>query len=190
MEARLIWHADLDPLTLPIRISPLPQGAALADGIDPARLAPWLTLVAEKDGEQAVLSDGCRRIRLDVLEGSLRDGGPVQIHYGLCGLARAGRQIVALRRFLDLVQRGGFARGLYPLDPRTGRMVTMLRVHDALAEGMSYRDIGRFLFGEDRVRGEWDGPSDSLRGRVRRLARDALAMARGGWRQLLHRERH
>jgi len=63
----------------------------------------------------------------------------------------------------------------------------MLRVHDALQEGASQREIGATLFGDERVAHDWIGESDSLRSRVRRLVREANAMARGGYRQLMRR---
>ena len=49
----------------------------------------------------------------------------------------------------------------------------------------SQREIGAVLFGEDRVLLDWGDRSESLRSHVRRLVRDARAMARGGYRQLM-----
>jgi hypothetical protein len=65
----------------------------------------------------------------------------------------------------------------------------MLRVHDALAAGASQREIASVLFGAERVEADWLGTSESLRSRVKRLVRDARAMARGGYRSLLRRRR-
>jgi hypothetical protein len=69
------------------------------------------------------------------------------------------------------------------------RWLTVLRVHDALLDGASQREIGAALFGEDHLHRHWDGASDSLRSRVRRLVQEARATARGGYRQLLRRRR-
>ncbi len=185
-EARIIWHADLDPGTL--RVIAVPSDPADPDSIRTDRLAPWLALSTDSDGrEHAVLSDGWHRIRIDVEEGSIAREEAVLLHYRLLGLASAEPRILPLRRFLELCRRGRFARSLFPRDPRIERWLTVLRVHDALAAGASQREIGEALFGEDRIVLDWNDDSDSLRSRVRRLVRDAQAMARGGYRYLLHR---
>lgn len=185
-EARIIWHADLDPLTMSVTVL-----RADRDGPDHAnlsKLSPWLTVARDSQGrEQAVLSDGWRRIRLQVEQGSLVGEGPALVRYHMEGIAAADRHLLALRRFLDLVRRDRFSGALYPHEGRTDRWIEVLRVHDAMRTGASHRDIGRVLFGADRVERDWDGPSDSLRSRVRRLARDAVAMARGAYRDLLHK---
>lgn len=160
------------------------------DHADLSSLKPWLSVMTDAVGrEQAVLSDGWRRIRLQVLEGSLVGEGPALLLYHLDGLVAADRHILPLRRFLDLVRRDRFSLSLYPRDPRTDRWIEMLRVHDAVLDGASLREIGRALFGAERVDRDWNGPSDSLRSRVRRLTRDAAALARGAYRDLLHKGR-
>lgn len=185
-DARILWHASLDPGTLPVIARP-------ADPDDPdsiviARIAPWLTCVEGADGqEHAVLSDGRRRIRLDIAEGSLTGQSAVHIRYLLHGLASAGHVIPPLRRFLTLCQHRRFGLSLFPREPQTRRWIDMLRVHDAVADRASQREIAGVLFGEERVAGAWNGTSDSLRSRVRRLVRDARSMAAGGYRLLLRR---
>ena len=64
----------------------------------------------------------------------------------------------------------------------------MLRVHDAISQGASQREIGAALFGDEQAVRDWNDGSDSLRSRVRRLVREAGAMARGGYRQLMQRK--
>lgn len=91
-----------------------------------------------------------------------------------------------VRRLLQLAIHGRFGAAPFPREPRMARWVSLLWVSDALRAGASQREIGRALFGVER---EWLGLSDSLRSRVRRLVRDARAMARGGWRVLLRRDR-
>jgi len=158
------------------------------DSIVTDRLAPWLAIATDADGhEHAVLSDGWHRIRIDVEEGSIARAEAVLLHYRLLGVASAEPKILPLRRFLELCRRGRFARSLFPRDPRVERWLTALRVHDALAAGASQREIGAALFGEERILLDWRGRTDSLRSRVRRLVRDAEAMARGGYRGLMNR---
>lgn len=183
-DARIIWHADIDPATL--RVAVIPVDHAGPDHLEVARLARWLSVVVDGQGrEHAVLSDGWRHIRIDVESGCLAEGGLVLLEYRLTGLASAQSTVSNLRRFLQLAIHCRFGAPLVPREPRMTRWVTLLRVSDALQAGASQREIGRALFGEERVNREWEGRSDSLRSRVRRLVVDARAMARGGYRLLL-----
>lgn len=187
-EARIIWRADLDPGTLRVVAVSADATDAANDLLDADMLSPWLTIVRGGDGvEHAVLSDGWHHIRLDVAGGSLAAGEPVVLHYAIAGVRRAERRILPLRRFLHFCRHRRFAGALFPVDSRIERELAMLRVHDGLVAGASQRDIGIVLFGAGRVAEGWDGRSDSLRSRVRRLVVDARAMARGGYRSLLLR---
>lgn len=187
-EARIIWHADFDPGALGVTASPADPSDP--DGICLDRIAPWLAIATDAAGcEHAVLSDGWHHIRLDIEEGRLSGQEAVFLHYRLRGLASAEARLLPLRRFLDLCRYRRFARSLFPCDSRIDRGIDMLRVHDALGENASQREIAEALFGDERVRHDWSDGSDSLRSRVRRLVRDARAMARGGYRQLMRRGR-
>lgn len=184
-DARIIWHADLDPGTL--RVIAVPTGVGDPDGIDPAQLAPWLTIATDPGGlEHAVLSNGWHHIRLDILAGSLLSGRPVVFHYRLNGQRYAETRILPLRRFLHLCRYRRFAASLFPPDTRVPRGIMLLRVRDALDAQASQREIARIVFGEERAERDWDHPSESLRSRVRRLVADARVMARGGYRLLMH----
>ncbi|WP_419956716.1 DNA -binding domain-containing protein [Novosphingobium rhizovicinum] len=100
-------------------------------------------------------------------------------------MARWG--LVSLQRLLSLISHRRFVRSLYPRDPTVIRGIEVLRVHDAIGQGASQREIASILFGRERVSAEWNGPSDSLRSRVRRLVREARAMAGGRYRELMRR---
>lgn len=183
-EARIIWHADLDPGTL--RVEAIATGRADPDGLDLERVAAWLTVVTDPDGyDHAVLSDGRHHIRLDVAQGRLAGETRVHLHYRLHGIGSAEAAFLPLRRLLHLQHHRRFARSLYPRDPWIERGIQLLRVHDALADGATQREIGAVLFGEARVAEDWNDRSDSLRSRVRRLVREARTLALGGYRQLL-----
>ena len=184
-QARLLWHADLDPGTL--RVRAVPSIAGNPDAIDPADLAPWLTLVSDAAGEHAVLSSGWQHIRLDIDQGSLSHGAVV-LEYLLRGLASAEPQILPLRRLVDLARRRRFRADLYPPDRRIGRWLMALQVHDAMQAGASQREMARALFDAGAASEEFDRRADSLRSRVRRLAREAVALARGGYRTLMRRQ--
>ena len=186
-EARIIWHADLDPGTL--RVEAIPTDRADPDGLDLVRVASWLTIVTDPDGyDHAVLSDGRHHIRLDVAQGRLAGETLVHLYYCLHGLGAAEAGILPLRRLLHLQHHRRFARSLYPRDPWIERGIQLLRVHDALADGATQREIGAVLFGEARVAEDWNDRSDSLRSRIRRLVREAKTLALGGYRDLMRRQ--
>nr|WP_174287390.1 hypothetical protein [Sphingomonas bacterium] len=126
-EARIVWHADLDPGTL--NVVAIPTDSSDPDGVDPAVLAPWLTTVADGDGmEHAVLSDGWHHIRLDLDAGSLAGDAPVVFSYRIRGIASAMGKILLLRRPIDLCRYRRFATSLFPQDRRVERWLQVLRV--------------------------------------------------------------
>ena len=188
-DARIVWDACIDPGTL--RITALPGDPDHHDRFDPDRFARWLDIVVDLEGrEHAVLTDGHRRIRIDVEQGSLA-GGPVLLRYIVKGtLGRdTEAQILPLRRLAGLLQTGRFLPALFPRERRVERMIEVLRVADALSAGVSQRDIAEGLFGRERVSSDWRIVSDSLRSRVRRLVREARRMAAGGYGNLMRRDR-
>lgn len=167
----------------------MPADPSDPDSLRIDRISSWLAMAVDAQGrEHVVLSDGWHHIRLDVEEGRLSGQEAVLLHYRLRGLACAEHRLLPLRRLLDLCRHRRFARSLFPRDPRIDRWIDVLRVHDALSDGASQREIGTALFGHERVRRDWSDGSDSLRSRVRRLVREARDMARGGYRQLMRRK--
>ncbi|TPG42694.1 DUF2285 domain-containing protein [Sphingomonas koreensis] len=187
-DARILWRAAIDPGTLTL-------GAVSTDAGDPealalARLAEFITIVVDPSGhEHVVVSDGWRRVRLDVISGSLAGDGFVRPWFALAGAARAQAQLLPLHGFLQLCRTGRFGASLFPPVTRSDRQLTLLRVHDALVAGASQREIAAALVGAARAGHEWRGASEALRSRVRRLVRDARIMAAGGYRWLLRRDR-
>lgn len=163
----------------------MPAAAGDPDAINPAAFGKWLTIAVDAEGrEHAVLSDGWHHIRLDVEAGTL-SAGPVILRYRLEGSISARPKLLPLRRLVDFSLHRRFARSLYPADPRVARWLVMLQVLDGLSAGARQREIGEALYGAERVAREWEGRSDSLRSRVRRLAAEARRLARGGYRLLM-----
>ncbi|MBA3895973.1 MAG: DUF2285 domain-containing protein [Sphingomonadaceae bacterium] len=109
------------------------------------------------------------------------------LRYRIDGIVSAERKVLPLRRLLHLIQRRRFAKSLFPEEPSMARRLLALRAHDAIADGASQREIAIVLFGPERVTAHWHGRSDSLRSSVRRLAKEATAMASGGYRSLLRK---
>jgi hypothetical protein len=150
------------------------------DCFDPNRFRRWFALVTDPSGcEHAVLSDGYRHIRIDVEHGSLAADHPVLLQYQLHGVVGASGEtrLLPLRRLFGLCRTGRFLPALFPPERRIERAIITLRVHDALDAGASQRDIAAALFGNERIPSDWRAASDSLRSRVRRLAREARRMA-------------
>lgn len=181
--ANILWCAELDPGTL--RVIAIPTTSRDPEGLPVGLMKRWITVVrGDADREHVVVSDGLRRIRLDVEHGTL-SAGPVVLHYLLHGTRRAGPKLMTLRRLMALCLDRRFPSALFPRDPRADRWVQMLRVHDAERVGASHREVAEILFGVERVGAEWSGPSDALRSRVRRLIGEARQLAAGGYRWLL-----
>ena len=181
-----MWHADFDPGTLRVRAVPTRERSVGALMV--SDLTPWLTVMTGIQGaEHIVLSDGYQHLRLDVLDGRIADQEAVVLHIAFEGLDMARAGVPSLQRLLSLIAHRRFLRSLYPRDPAVTRGLEVLRVHDALAQGATQREIAGVLFGQERVGAEWNGLSDALRSRVRRLVREARAMAGGRYRSLMRR---
>jgi hypothetical protein len=161
-------------------------GAGDRDAVRPEEHARWLRLVVgEGEAEHVVLSDGLRRIRLDLTAGSLR-GGAVVLHYNLSGTVSLAPKLLPLRRLSALFGTGRFAASLFPHDPRMTRSLEILRIHDALQANASHSEIARVVY-DCELRERWrDGAADSVRSRLRRRIREARVLADGGWRKLLN----
>jgi hypothetical protein len=181
--ARLLWHARLDPAVLVVEASP-----ALSNDPEAFDLAgsEVFAVVAKgsSDIEHVALSDGFRRIRIDVVSGTLLEGPVVMTHI-LTGLTGVSPKLLALRRLIALTRTRRFGASLFPVASQTARLVAALQVFDGLSAGASQRDIGVTLYGQQRVAAEWNGASDSMRSRVRRLVTLTYSLAAGGWQRLL-----
>ncbi|AQR63437.1 hypothetical protein BZG35_08495 [Brevundimonas sp. LM2] len=68
--------------------------------------------------------------------------------------------------------------------PRRHRLALSVRALDARADGASYRDLARGLFGADRI-AEAAWKTESLRDQTIRLVRTGRALSRGGFQTLL-----
>lgn len=163
-----------------------PVSAEDPDAFALARLAGRASLARGEDGcEHLLLSDGWRRLRLDVVEGTLLAAGPVRLHFELAGFSHLDARLLTIRRLLSLWRKGCFLAALFQPLAGLPHRLEALRVADALAAGASYREIAIALYGEQRVRTEWEGRSDFLLSRVRRRAAEARRMEKGGYRALL-----
>lgn len=162
-----------------------PAGIACPCAFDPAGLALLATiLVTPRGNEHLLLSDGCRRIQIAVVSGSLLRG-PVELVYRLEDGPAAKMQMQALTQFLTLRRHRAFRRWLHPPEAHAWRWIRQLRVHDALAAGASERQIATVLFGAAEIAEQWKEGSGPLRSSVQRLIRRARATADRGYLKLL-----
>ena len=179
---QLVWSAKVDPSVMACTAEPVPFDHPDAFEIGGLSLATT-TVVGSSGTEHLAISDGLRRIRLDVVDGTLLEG-PVRFHYRLAGFADAEPQLLTLQRLLALHRLGRFARGLHPRETKAERWTLMLRAHDLDAAGASQREIAAALFGPEASR-EWRTRSDYLRLRIQRLLREANGLIYGGYLELL-----
>ena len=178
--ARILWRADVDPAVVAAQASP---AGARRDAFDLDRLAPFATIALAPDGREFLaLADGRRRLRLDIVSGSLR-AGPVALDYRLSGIAALDPGITTLQRLGRLYRSGTFPPRSARDFAAGARLALALRAYDGLRLGASHRDVARVLFGSAQVEADWD--EGSLKSRIRRLAKLARSMANEGWRDLL-----
>lgn len=181
--ARILWSAAADPGVLFAKAIASPHG----DTIDFGRLdSVRATVTSSGDVEHVAIDERLRRLRLDIVEGTVL-AGPVRLRFLIDGPAGAEPGALALRRLLAVTRHGRFLPSLHPPDARMRRWLLALRVHDALADGATQREIATALYGPERVARSWSGRSDALQSRVRRAVASARNLADGAWRDLLHR---
>ena len=174
LTARPVWRRDIHPLVLAVTAHP---AKAATDVFELDRFGERATVLASAGGRQhALISDGLRTLRLDVIEGSVV-GGQVSLRYRLNGLEAAERPLLSLRRLLGLWRAGNFPKALYPAEARARRWILLLRTHDALAAGVGQREIAATLLDPDSLRPRWRADDPSLRSRAQRLVRGARQMA-------------
>jgi hypothetical protein len=144
------------------------------------------TTVLRKPGrpEELLLCDGMRHARLTLRSGTVAEG-PVRLRFALRGLRDLERQILTLRQVVALARSGSLPRRLAGTDPKTAYWIALLRTHDALVAGASQRDIADCLFDKGWVASGWDGRSDFMRSRLRRMVVQQRRLIDGGYRRLL-----
>jgi len=134
--------------------------------------------------EELLLRDGPRHVRLLIRSGTVVEG-PVRLRFALWGLHDLERQLLTLRQVAALARSGHLPRRLAGTDPKNAQWIALLRIHDGLQAGASQREIAECLFGSDQVSRGWDGSSDFLRSRLRRMIALQRRLVGGGYRALL-----
>lgn len=176
-----LWTWRADP-AVPVLSAEAPSSEE-AICLNLARLRlPCLLARAESGEQHLMICDGERRLRLAVLGADLLQGAVI-LRYHLPALEFSKSSLQALRLLIGLLETGRLAPRREAQTKQT-RWVEALRAHDARSDGASQRQIAILIFGEDRVREDWAGPSDYMRMRVHRLLRMADDLVAGGYRAM------
>ena len=179
----MLWDPCLDASALRVEAH-----APIGDEADLFNLENWASnsvLVAGGQGdEHLLLRDGHHHVHLHVIAGTLLQG-PVALRFNIRWSDRFDHALGTLRRFVLLCRSGKLRRERILSDRISPRAISALRVHDALSQGASIRDIGIMLFSKERVDAEWRDPSESLKSQCRRLVASARRMAGGAYKELL-----
>ncbi len=163
----------------------LPAVATRKDDLALDRCAARATVLRRPGRpEELLLRDGARHIRLLIRFGTVAEG-PVRLRFVLRGLRDLDQQLATLRQVGALARSGRFPSILAGRDRKSPQWIALLRVHDGLKAGASQREIAECLFGKDWVVSGWDGRSDFLRSRVRRMIAMQRRLIAGGYRTLL-----
>ena len=175
-DARLVWSSALDPGVLRAVALPCPRATRdssfALDGIDEC------VLVARgKTEEHITIGRGARSLRLDIEPRNISDSSPLlELHIAVGPRLRC--QAIALGSLLALHRGDSLAAWRPPSDPRLPRLVTALRVLDALCAGASLRRIGDVLLPDRGA--DWPGSGESAKSRVRRIVALARRLELGG----------
>ena len=148
-----MWSGLLDSRVLPARAEmPLDGAARLLD----AR-ADGVRILIGSDREHLLVQHGDTLIRIDVVEGTVRNG-PVTLRFDLADDARLEDRIAAIRSFRAAPTPG-------PRHERLANKLLALQAVDMRKAGASLRKTADLLFGP----GDWPGGGDHRKSRVRRL---------------------
>lgn len=160
--------------------------ARIADRSDPEAIDWWrealpvAMLRRRGGGMDYLVGPYGRQIRISVDE-TVPPDRALHFEYRLGGRLTLERPLLTLRRFSTLMRSGSGPSPLFRPDPNSRRWGLLLATLDGIAAGASQRDMARSLFGQAIMMRDWDGPSDYLRARVRRLVRDARRLAAGAY---------
>ena len=174
--------ASVDASVLSVIASPV---TAMSPRFDLGATACLVDVTMGEDGnEHILLRDHARRLRIDVVSGSLLNG-PVSLRVLIERLEWADWTWDALNRLRETMRTGTLAPRPVASRDRIERWRAALACWDARRAGATQRELADMLVGPERARNEWRTGSDDLRSRVRRIVRFADHMVGGGWRALL-----
>lgn len=153
-----------------------------------AQRVPATVLRCGDDSEELRLATAGRAIRLSIASGTLLEG-PVRLCFHMSGIRLLSVRLRALAAFDSFMQDGHIPILPTPLASSPRRMAMVLAAMDGIARFWTQREIAVALFGEQIVAADWNGPSDFLRSRVRRLIAWVADLSGDAYLDLLHNNR-
>jgi len=104
LSRHVVWNGAVDPSVVACAAEPIAPDHPDAFCIDQLTI-PTTTIVGASGSEHLSISDGMKRIRLDVVSGTLL-GGSVRLHYRLAGFDNGDAQVLTLQRLMALNRLG------------------------------------------------------------------------------------
>lgn len=110
---------------------------------------------------------------------------PARVTFELDGFDELNARIDCLRMLQKLADPASTIPGAPLPSAVDNRLRQALLALDGSLAGASYRQIATTIFGDERVRRDWDAASRFLKERTRRLVAKGRALMNGGYRDLL-----
>ena len=154
---------------------------AYDDEVILADLSLRLVCVETADGyTHLILKDGCCSLQLRFEENlDLNTFFDFEIHIpAYANMLEKIYSASCLAQFLRN-QKCDIFKKIAPI--KVERLIQTLYAYDLSQLGMSHREIAFCLFGEAAILGGWDGVSDNIRSRTRRLIRHGNRLVKAGY---------
>jgi hypothetical protein len=181
--APIFWARDRDPGVLHVSATRVITPSETS--FDIRRLAERIAHATDMEGREYLLIGTARSyLRLDVIDGTLCDG-PVDLTYHVPGFSAAAPALHSVGLLHSLQHHLCLPLGPSISDRRWHSEIARLQAFDAMQSGASQREIAELVFGRTAVDHGWDGHTDRVRSAVRRLLKNAKALAAGGYRTML-----
>ncbi|QJU60275.1 DUF2285 domain-containing protein [Sphingomonas sp. AP4-R1] len=175
----MFWSPDLDPRIIPVSARPAsvddPDAFDILD-----QWGPVAILQRKGMAEQILLTRSGQSVRLALVAGTFLNG-PVRLAMEFSEWPLLNKRLETARR-LAAFREPSFVQRVTSSPAGRDRRLLVLRTLDAMATEYSYRAVATALFGPEYVAREWNGRSDFLKSRTRRLVAHAEHLVDGGYR--------
>ncbi len=134
------------------------------DDMDRLRTVADIVVAQDAHVEHLLVKQGERRLRVDLVRGSLRCR-PLRLLMPLTALCDYPHRQQTVQSLIDMLEH---RRVRYRRDARLDRLVLGLQALDATEAGATLREIAEAT-GLNQADGDWPGPGESTRSSARRL---------------------
>jgi hypothetical protein len=177
--ATIVWNPASNPSVFRAIAAPV-EACTGAKAFELKETTLPATLLVTADGHQhLVVQDGDRRVQLSVNGVSLLDPVALVVDTAVAsGLGEA--QSRAFRCFGDFRATGQLLDKHFAPARQAERLCFVLQALDGWLAGASHRDIAVALYGEERVKRDWNDAGENMRDRIRHaIVRGRTLMERG-----------